>query len=206
MTKSGDSLPFAPAAARNQAPIAAVLLPRLAGAERVLEIGAGTGQHAVAFSAASPETRWLATERSDALPGLAARIEAEGGAGLEAPRALDVCTGPWPVGPFSAVYTANTLHIMPWDEVLAMVTGVAAVLREGGVFAVYGPFQRGGQHTSDSNARFHEMLRRGDPAQGVRDLDALESHAGEHHLMREALHALPANNLLVLFRKEGERP
>lgn len=195
------SLPFAPAAERNAAPILEALRGRLPAGGRVLEIGAGTGQHAVAFTAALPGLRWLPTDLAPALPGLAARVHVEGGSGIEPPRVLDVRSEDWPAGPFDAVYTANTAHIMPWSAVLATLKGVAGVLSPGGLYLVYGPFRRDGRHTADSNARFDAALRDRDPSQGVRDLEALERAAVRHQLVLEEVVALPANNLLAVFRQ-----
>lgn len=195
------SLPFAPAAERNAAPILEALRGRLPAGGRVLEIGAGTGQHAVAFTAALPGLRWLPTDLAPALPGLAARVQVEGGSGIEPPRVLDVRSEDWPAGPFDAVYTANTAHIMPWSAVLATLKGVAGVLSPGGLYLVYGPFRRDGRHTADSNARFDAALRDRDPSQGVRDLEALERAAVRHQLVLEEVVALPANNLLAVFRQ-----
>lgn len=195
------SLPFAPAAERNAAPILEALRGRLPAGGRVLEIGAGTGQHAVAFTAALPGLRWLPTDLAPALPGLAARVQVEGGSGIEPPRVLDVRSEDWPAGPFDAVYTANTAHIMPWSAVLTTLGGVARVLSPGGLYLVYGPFRRDGRHTADSNARFDAALRDRDPSQGVRDLEALERAAVRHQLVLEEVVALPANNLLAVFRQ-----
>ncbi len=117
-------MPIAPAAERNRAPILEVLRTLLRPGQRILEIGSGTGQHAVAFTDAMPGLDWLPTDLAEVLPGLRIRIAREGGTGLRAPVELDVLTGPWPAGPFDAVYTANTCHIMPWVAVEAMLAGV----------------------------------------------------------------------------------
>lgn len=194
-------LPFSPAAERNRGPILAVLKERLAPGSRVLEIGAGTGQHAVAFVRALPDVRWLATDRAESLGGLQARVRAENVPGLLPPMALDVGGPSWPDGPFDATFTANTCHIMPWAAVCAMLAGVSRVLRSGGECFVYGPFREAGAFRSAGDERFDRSLRRQDAQQGIRDLEALEREAARHHLVRTARIEMPANNLLVILRR-----
>jgi SAM-dependent methyltransferase len=197
-----DSLPHAPAAERNQKAILAVLAQHLTPGDRVLEVGSGTGQHATAFARSLPSIRWLPTDRSEVLPGLRARVEHEAVAGVEAPRILEVRTGPWPRGPFDAAFTANTCHIMSWDEVVAMFEGVGRLLRSGGRFLVYGPFFEAGAEPAESNRRFDESLRRADPRQGLRVLQSLESLAHRHHLFLSGREAMPANNLTLVFTRD----
>lgn len=200
---NSPDLPFAPAAERNRVPILEALAPRLAVGSRVLEIGSGTGQHAVAFSRQLQGVHWQPTELPENLPGLAARVVAEGGPGLCPPVALDVASGPWPAGPFEAAYTANTTHIMGWAAVCAMVAGVGDALVPGGAWFIYGPFRRAGHPTAESNERFDAMLREQDPRQGLREIEALESEAKRHQMRLEEVLELPANNLFVVMRKRN---
>jgi SAM-dependent methyltransferase len=165
-------------------------------------VGSGTGQHATAFARGLPGVHWLPTDRADALPGLRARVEHEAVEGVEAPRVLDVSTGPWPRGPFDAAFTANTCHIMAWDEVMAMFEGVARVLRSGGRFLVYGPFLERGVAPAEGNRRFDESLRDSDPRQGLRELELLESMARRHHLVLTERETMPANNLTLVFTRD----
>ena len=202
-TNPAPDLPFAPAAERNKRPILDALRGRLPDRGRLLEIGAGTGQHAVFLAAHFPALEWLPTEVPEQLPGLRARVAAEGPANLLAPRGLDVCDTTWPQGPFEAVYSANTAHIMPWAAVLSMLEGVGRCLAPGGVFLLYGPFMIDGRHNAPSNEAFHRALRAEDPRRGLRDLAALESAAAHHHLRLEERAAVPTNNFLLLFRREA---
>lgn len=202
---AGD-LPFSPAAERNRAPILAVLAERLAPGSSVLEIGAGTGQHAVAFARALTGVRWLPTDRPDALDGLRARVRAEQAPGLRPPQPLDVDETGWPDGPFDAAFTANTCHIMPWASVRSMLAGVSGALRPGGQFFVYGPFRQGGAYRSEADERFDRALRRQDERQGIRDLALLEREAARHHLRPAARIDMPANNLLLLLRRSDAGP
>jgi len=202
--RQSGPLPFSDASARNRAPIRNGLAPRLPPSGRVLEIGAGSGQHAVFLAAAFPQLQWLPTERADQLPGLQARLDAEGGPNILPARALDVTVGPWPRGPFEAAFTANTAHIMPWEAVCDMLDGVAARLAPGAAFFIYGAFNVGGEFTAPSNRQFDANLRAMDPAMGVRDVEALESRAGRRQMVLEECIPMPSHNFLLVFRKTIE--
>ncbi len=199
------ALPFSAACERNREPILAVLRDAFAQVRSVLEIGAGTGQHAVHFARRLPHLSWQPTDRVEALDGLRARIGAEGPPNLMSPVELDVTTIHWPEERFDAVYTANTLHIMSWPEVQAFFRALPRVLRgsaaanAGALLAIYGPFNYGGRHTSPSNAAFDEQLRQRDPASGLRDYEAVNALATEQGLTLREDHAMPANNRLVLW-------
>ncbi len=201
-----QSLPFSEACERNKAPILAVLQRRLARqAGVVLEIGAGTGQHAVHFARHLPRLSWQPSERLEHLAALRARIEVEGSCNLLAPFELDVEHGDWPCGAdsFDAVYTANTLHIVSWPQVQALFRGVGRVLREQGLLIVYGPFRYGGQFTSHSNAVFDEALRSRDPLSGIRDFEAVDALAAAQGLALVEDCAMPANNQALVWRRSG---
>lgn len=194
-------LPFAPASERNREPILDALRPRMPSRGRLLEIGAGTGQHAVYMAPAFPGIRWLATDRDDELPGLQARLDVEGEARLPRALALDVQFDDWPEGPFQAAYTANTLHIMSWAACQATLSGVGRILADEAPFFVYGPFKVGDRFTTESNRRFDRSLKARAAHMGLRDIAALESEAARHHLRLEERLEMPANNFLLVFRR-----
>jgi SAM-dependent methyltransferase len=194
-------LPHSEACERNKSPILAVLREVFAGATLVVEIGSGTGQHAVHFARHLPWLRWQPTDRLDQLAGLDARVRAEGPPNLALPVVLDVMQPPWPALAADAVFSANTLHILSWPGVEAFFAGLPSVLEPGGVLAVYGPFRAGGQFDAQSNAAFDRMLRERDPASGLRDLEAVDALAAATGLERIAHHPLPANNRLVAWRR-----
>jgi SAM-dependent methyltransferase len=193
-------LPFSDACERNKGPILGVLRAAFADRTRVVEIGAGTGQHAVHFARHLPHLRWQPTDRADCLPGLVARIAAEGPSNLSAAVELDVSQQPWPALRGDAVYSANTLHIMSWPAVEALFAGLPAILQAGGVLAIYGPFKYAGQFTTESNAAFDAMLRERDPASGLRDFEAVSALADAAGLALVADRAMPANNQLLIWR------
>lgn len=191
----------APATHRNREPILAVLARWLSEPARVLEIASGTGQHAVFFAARLPHVRWQPSEvEPEGLASISAWREEAGLENVEMPVALDVLDPVWPVeGPYDAVFSANLIHIAPWEVTLALLAGAGRVLRHGGLLFLYGPFKIAGQHTAPSNAAFDVDLRRRDPEFGVRDLEAVEAAAGEHGLHRVAHEAMPANNRMLVF-------
>lgn len=200
-------LPFSEACERNKEPILAVLQRWLPLPARVLEVGSGTGQHAVFFTRELSPLDWQPSELEGNLAGLQARIEREGasalaaGSRLHAAVALDVSRGPWPPGLFDAVFSANTAHIMPAASVPDLLAGAARVLRPGGLLLLYGPFSDGGEHTAPSNEAFDAHLRSMDPAMGVRDADWIGALAAELQLEPVADVVMPANNRTLIFRR-----
>jgi cyclopropane fatty-acyl-phospholipid synthase-like methyltransferase len=192
--------PFAPSCERNQGPILDVLQRHLAGTRRVLEVGSGTGQHAVHFAAAMPWLVWQSSDRADYLPGIAAwRDDA---ALPNTPPALELdVDGPWPDARFDAVFTANSLHIMGWPQVEAFFAGIDKVLEKNGLLIVYGPFNYGGEFTSDSNRAFEQWLKDRDPASGIRDFEAVDALARAIGLALAEDNAMPANNRCLVWQR-----
>ncbi len=205
--ESSVALPWSEACERNKGPILEVLRQWLEKGQRVLEVGSGTGQHAVHLCRHLPVV-WQPSERSINLNDLRRRCQLEGQANghqgwLLPPAELDVIQPSWPAGPFDAVFSANTAHIMPWSAVTKLLEGSARVLRESGLLLLYGPFHDGGRHTSSSNAAFDQHLRSLDPAMGVRDAQELTVMAACCGLQAIDDLAMPANNRLLVFRRES---
>jgi cyclopropane fatty-acyl-phospholipid synthase-like methyltransferase len=195
-------LPFSAACERNKDPILEVLRVRLADRAQVLEIGSGTGQHAVHFARTLAHLTWHPTEQLAYLADLAERVKLEGPHNLRPPTLLDVRQSIWPLRSVDAMFTANTLHIMSWAEVMSLFHGIGTVLSPGGVLCIYGPFRYQGRYTSDSNREFDLMLQERDPDSGLRDMQAVTALAQQYGLRLDADHDLPANNRLVVFTKE----
>jgi cyclopropane fatty-acyl-phospholipid synthase-like methyltransferase len=197
---------------RNKGPILEVLRIELAASHRVLEIGSGTGQHAVHFAAHLPHLTWQPSELHENLPQLVERIRSMGTANLAAPITLDVRDEPWPNVPADAIFSANTLHIMSWADVQQFFRGVGDVLGRaaaGGndaVLCVYGPFRYEGRYRSDSDSEFDAYLRARDRRSGIRDFEALERLAHAQCLELVADHAMPANNRTLVWRRCADRP
>jgi SAM-dependent methyltransferase len=195
-------LPNAPSTERNRDPILAVLRDQFATCRRVLEIGSGTGQHAVHFAAALPHLQWQPSDLPDMHPGIRAWIAHAGLANVLPPIALDAARpGTWPAQRFDAVFTANTLHIMGWPEVEALFAALPRVLDADARVVVYGPFNVGGTYTAPSNATFDAWLKAEDPKRGIRDLEAVQALATRAGLAFVADVAMPANNRCVVWRK-----
>ena|ERR1700761_5524926 len=192
-------LPFSEACERNKGPILEVLRVAFADRKHVLEIGSGTGQHAVHFAAALSHLIWQPTEQLKYLSDLGARIKGEGPSNLRPPLLLDVNQSVWPLRSADAVFSANTLHIMGWAEVQSMFRGLDTVLSVDGVLCLYGPFRYGGRYTSDSNRDFDRMLQERDPLSGLRDIDEVSALAERYRLTLKGDHDLPANNRLLVF-------
>jgi hypothetical protein len=158
----------------------------------VLEIGSGTGQHAAYFAPELPHLVWQASDVAENLPGIRQWVSDP------PPIELDVA-GTWPKLEPDAVFSANTCHIMSWPQVERMFAGIGRLAPE--VFALYGPFNYNGRPTSESNARFDAMLRRHDPASGLRDFEKISALAKTAGLALREDNAMPANNRLLVFQK-----
>ena len=197
--------PFSAASERNRDPILSVLARWFADRRRVLEIGSGTGQHAVHFAGALPHLQWHASDLPAHHAGIQAWMEAAALPNLHGPLLLDVRSGPWPGDIFDAAFTANTLHIMGWDAVEALFRALPGVLAEDAVLVAYGPFNRDGRFTSDSNAAFDAMLRRDDPARGIRDAGAVDALARQAGLRLVDDVAMPANNRCLVWQRGRDR-
>lgn len=198
-------LAYSEACERNKQPILGVLTDVFANRSRVLEVGSGTGQHAVYFGRNLSHLQWQPTELAEYLPGLRDRIEAQGPVNVAEPRELDVRSHPWfeaaNVQSIDAVFTANTLHIMSWSEVEHFFTGIGDILEHDAVLCIYGPFRYGGEYTSDSNASFDRYLQQRDPLSGIRDFEQVSELARKQGLRCLKDHTMPANNQLLVWAR-----
>ena len=188
---------------RNKGPILAILASALANSRKVLEIGSGTGQHAVHFAAHLPHLLWQPSDTGTYLTGLRERIAGEGTPNLLPALELDVRDQPWQVESVDAIFSANTLHIMGWAAVRDLFRGIGAVAPA--LLCIYGPFRYGGKYTSASNADFDRYLRTRDPDSGIRDFEDVNTLSSERGLSLLADHAMPANNQLIIWQKPALR-
>lgn len=193
--------PFAESCVENRAPILAVLRAVFADRSRVLEIGSGTGQHAVYFAPELPHLTWQTADVPQHHAGIRLWLAEAALPNVLAPLELDVNRTEWHSGRYDAVFSANTLHIMSWPEVERLFAGIGAVLESGGVLAIYGPFNINGAFTSESNARFDAWLKARDPASGVRDFEAVDVLARAQGLVLQQNVAMPANNRTLVWRR-----
>lgn len=194
--------PYSEACEENRQPILQVIRPLLEDCSSLLEIGSGTGQHAVYFAAELPHLAWHTSDCREHHPGIEIWLREAHLDNTRMPLELDVSASTWPDRSFDAVFSANTTHIMHWRNVVDMFNGVGRVLNSAGKFLLYGPFNYHGTYTSDSNARFDAFLRQRDPGSGIRDFDDLDRLAGEAGLELVADYGMPVNNRLLYWRKK----
>lgn len=198
--------PFAESCEQNKNVILEVIKPLLENCTDVLEIGSGTGQHAIHFSQAMPHLRWYPSDRIEALAGIQMWLDEYRESGnplnnIYNPIELDVAQSNWPEIEVDAIFMANTLHIMHWHEVQLMFQEMSPLLRTNGMVLVYGPFNYNGKYTSDSNRQFDSWLKSRDPESGIRDFNELDALADANSLKIMADFEMPANNRILCWCK-----
>lgn len=193
--------PFSQACENNKRPILERIRNTFTGPATILEIGTGTGQHAVHFASALPHLVWQPSDCPGATGHCLGWIRDSALANIRPPLELDVASATWPTDSIDGAYSANTAHIMAWEEVQAMFAGLAKRMSTGAPFCLYGPFSYGGNHTSDSNRQFDRHLRLQASHMGIRDMDELLELAERVGFRLESDHEMPANNRLLVWRK-----
>lgn len=194
--------PYAESSEQNKEPILKVLRRVFASVYTVLEIGSGTGQHAVHFARHLPHLRWQTSDLMANRTGIERWLEDADLPNVVAPLVLDVTTDTWPQTLFNAVFSANTVHIMSWPAVRAMFDGIGKVLADEGLFVLYGPFHFGGRPSAPSNAQFDRWLRERDPASGVRNFEDLNALAAAAKMAFAEDIEMPANNRILVWYKQ----
>ena len=194
--------PHAPSTEKNREPILAVLREHFAECREVLEIGSGTGQHAIFFATAMPHLMWQTSDCPENLPGIAAWLAEAALPNTPPPFELDV-VGDWPERRYDAIFSANTLHIMPWEAVVRLFARLPEVLAADARVAIYGPFNYGDNFTSDGNAAFDRWLKDKAPHQGIRDFEKVNALAAQAGLTLIEDRAMPSNNRCLHWRAKG---
>jgi len=192
---------FSQACENNKKPILQIIKTIFLESTTVWEIGSGTGQHACYFAHHLPHLNWQPTDKKENLEGINCWIKESGLTNLHNCRALNVTDNQWPCQSIDALFTANTLHIMHWQEVECFFSGLANCLTEQSTICIYGPFNYNGQYTSDSNKQFDLWLKARDPQSGIRDFEAIETLAKSAKLIIKNDFSMPANNRLLVFQK-----
>lgn len=195
--------PFSQACEQNQHIILAVLKDYLVEPQWVFEIGSGTGQHAVFFARELPFLHWQPSDLSENLPGISAWIEYSGLDNISHPITLDVASTNWPEISAGCFFSANSLHIMSWNHVIAFFGGLARVAEPNAHLIVYGPFNYNNEFTSESNREFDAYLRSRDPLSGVRNFDDIDELANAAGFTLLEDRAMPANNRTLVWKKAG---
>ncbi|MFA7554884.1 MAG: DUF938 domain-containing protein [Spongiibacteraceae bacterium] len=192
--------PFSQACENNKTAILAVLKNHFMQIDSVLEVGSGTGQHAVFFAQQLPHLQWQPADQAEYLDGIKAWHSWAKLPNLQVPLTLNVNL-PWPVSATPAIFSANTVHIMSWAEVEKFFAAINNVLMPGGVFCLYGPFNYAGEYTSASNANFDQWLKSRNPLSGIRDFEAIHNLALQSGLSLLEDYAMPANNRCLVWAK-----
>ncbi len=193
--------PFSQACENNKDPILSVLKQVFDSPCEVLEIGSGTGQHAVYFAAHLPHVSWQPSDLAVYLPGINSWLNEAKLENIKSPMTLNINHKPWPVSDIEAVFTANTLHIISWESVQVFIQSLGEVMQADAKFCCYDPFNVGGTHTSESNARFDIWLKERDSLSAIRDLEAVVSLANDAGIKLLENIGMPANNKLLVLEK-----
>ena len=192
---------FSEAAEKNKTHILLVLQEWLPPHARVLEIGTGSGQHALHMAAEMKSITWQPTERSEGLPDLARNLSDRGSPNILKPLMLDLSSERWPNVDTNCVYSANVMHIVKENLGENLIRGVGKKLAEGGLLILYGPYKYGGDFTTQSNAEFDAWLKERDPNSGIRDFEWVADLANQHGLSLQADLSMPANNQMLIFQR-----
>lgn len=195
-----NSLPFSQSCDNNRQPIGAVLQRHIKTPSRLLEIGSGTGQHGYYYSEEFPGLFWQPSDRAENLPAIQSWVAAAARDNYAQPIALDVVDAPAMDGTYDYLFSANTLHIMPWHAVEAFFRLMPRLLKPQALVFIYGPFNEGGRYTSDSNAAFDRWLKEGGAHRGIRDKEAIEQLALQVNLRVLEDNPMPANNRLLVLQ------
>jgi cyclopropane fatty-acyl-phospholipid synthase-like methyltransferase len=194
--------PYSESCDQNRDPILAVISPLFSTCSRILEIGSGTGQHAIYFAEKMPHLKWYCSDCQSQLEGINMWLADAGLKNLVPPFELDVSSSQWPNLDVDAVFTANTIHIMHQQEVENLFTGVGKLLKANGSLVIYGPFNYNGSYTSASNESFDQWLKARDPLSGIKHFEDIERLANNNGMQLVTDYEMPANNRILHFVKK----
>ena len=193
--------PYSESCEQNREPILSVIKPILEAAGSVLEVGSGTGQHAVYFASMMPHLHWYTSDCASHLQGINLWIAEAGLGNVHAPFELDVSSSSWPLFDVDAIFSANSFHIMSELDAENMMAGSGLLLKAQGSLIIYGPFNYDGEYTSESNRRFDDWLKGGDPESGIKDFEWINELASQHGMTLVKDYEMPANNRILHFSK-----
>ena len=196
--------PFSESCVQNQEPILEVLLPLLKDKERLLEIGSGTGQHAVFFAKHMPDLIWQTSDQNIYHDGIKLWLDEAGLDNTRPPLSINVSTDQWPEKTYDTIFSANAVHIMSWENVVDYFKHACSLLESQGYFVLYGPFNYNGEYTSESNARFDQWLKNNDPKSCIKDFEKLNDLAEEGEMKFVDDIVMPANNRILIWQKQSK--
>jgi cyclopropane fatty-acyl-phospholipid synthase-like methyltransferase len=198
--------PFSQSCENNKVPILQIISELFSDSKEVWEIGSGTGQHACYFAQQLPHLSWQATDRAENMTGINAWLNEAGLDNTRPALALDVMDEVWPCQQIDAVFSANTLHSMPWQAVQAFFQGLERYLTQPqALVCIYGPFNYQGKFTTASNAQFDQWLKNTDPERGIRDFEDIEVLARKAGLLVKDDFSMPANNRLLVLQNNNNK-
>jgi cyclopropane fatty-acyl-phospholipid synthase-like methyltransferase len=201
MNKSSTNKPYSESCEQNQDAILAVIKPLLADKKYLLEIGSGTGQHAVYFAQRMPHLIWQTSDQESYHHGIKLWLDEAKLSNTPAPIKLEVSNDAWPSLSIDAIFSANAVHIMSWQNVVDFMENAPPLLAQGGLFILYGPFNYKGKYTSESNARFDIWLKQNNPQSAIRDFEAINELAEHQGLTLLKDYTMPANNRVLCWQK-----
>jgi len=193
--------PYSESCDQNRDPIFEVIQPLLKDKKNLLEVGSGTGQHAVYFAKDMPHLIWQTSDQLAYHHGIMRWLDDAGLKNTPSPIPLNVSTDTWPDEKYDVIFSANAIHIMAWENVIDFFKNAPKLLEAGGLFILYGPFNYNKQYTSESNARFDIWLKQRDPNSAIRDFEAVDKLAKAEGMILQSDHALPANNRILVWEK-----
>lgn len=193
--------PYSESCEQNKGPILSVISPLFSSCSNVLEIGSGTGQHAVYFAKNMPHLNWHSSDCLSSLEGINMRLADAGIANVVPAFELNVSSSPWPAFDVDAVFTANSIHIMHKQDVVNLMSGVAKVLKPDGSLVIYGAFNYNGSYTSASNESFDQWLRDRDPLSGIKNFEEIEYLAKNNGMRLVEDYEMPQHNRILHFIK-----
>ncbi len=193
--------PYSESCDQNKEPILSVISPVFSSLSSVLEIGSGTGQHALYFAEKMPHLRWFTSDCQSYLDGINMWLADAALPNVEPPFELDVTSSKWPQLDIDAVFTANSIHIMNQQNVIDFMSGVGRLLKEQGSLMIYGPFNYNGSYTSESNESFDLWLKERDAASGIKPFEEMLALAENNGMSLLTDYEMPANNRILHFIK-----
>ncbi|MEM7293676.1 MAG: DUF938 domain-containing protein [Pseudomonadota bacterium] len=198
-----DNRPFAESCEQNKNPILDVLREQLTTPQRVLELSSGTGQHAVYFAKELPHLIWQPSDLPENLAGIQAWLDHAGSDNILPPVEIDVGEKEWNIEPVECAFSSNAVHIMSWNHVIALFSGLVSYTLPGALLIMYGPFNYNNEYTSQSNWEFDQYLRQRDPLSGIRDFEDIEelAKAAGFSLLKD--YEMPANNRTLVWKKRA---
>jgi len=193
--------PYSQSCDQNRDPILNVILPLFANKKNILEVGSGTGQHAVYFAKKMPHLNWQTSDQQEYHEGIKQWLSEAALSNTPPPLRLNVSQDNWPNLEIDAIFSANAVHIMSWENVTDFINKAGKLLTPNDLFVLYGPFNYGGNYTSESNARFDSWLKQQDPNSGIRDFEAIDTLAKAAGMYLQQDIKMPANNRILCWKK-----